>query len=60
MGANCCKELSGKGGSSNPIATTDIRAQAHYLKAGVYPRFPLYFFARGGYLYYQDGYGYLW
>jgi GNAT superfamily N-acetyltransferase len=28
------------------IATTDARAQALYLSSGVYPRFPLYFFAR--------------
>lgn len=28
------------------IATTDMRAQARYLKAGVYPRFPLYYFWR--------------
>ncbi|MBL8055975.1 MAG: GNAT family N-acetyltransferase [Anaerolineales bacterium] len=27
-------------------ATTDQRAQARYLKAGVYPRFPVYYFAR--------------
>ena len=28
------------------MATTDIRAQALYLKAGVYPRFPVYYFGR--------------
>lgn len=28
------------------IATTDTRAQARYLKANVYPRFPIYFFTR--------------
>ncbi len=28
------------------MATTDIRAQALYLKAGVYPRFPIYYFGR--------------
>lgn len=28
------------------IATTDPRAQALYLKAGVYPRFPIYYFGR--------------
>jgi hypothetical protein len=28
------------------IATTDIRAQTRYLKAGVYPRFPIYYFSR--------------
>jgi GNAT superfamily N-acetyltransferase len=28
------------------IASTDIRAQARYLKAGVYPRFPIYYFWR--------------
>ncbi len=28
------------------VATTDPRAQARYLKAGVYPRFPLYYFGR--------------
>lgn len=28
------------------IATPDIRAQALYLKAGVYPRFPIYYFGR--------------
>ncbi len=28
------------------IATTDPRAQARYLKAGVYARFPIYFFGR--------------
>lgn len=28
------------------IATTDIRAQALYLKVGVYPRFPLYYYSR--------------
>lgn len=28
------------------IATTDARAQARYLKAGVYARFPLYYFSR--------------
>ena len=28
------------------ISTTDMRAQARYLKAGVYPRFPLYYFWR--------------
>lgn len=28
------------------IATTDLRAQALYLKAGVYPRFPIYYFGR--------------
>jgi len=28
------------------IATTDLRAIARYLKAGVYPRFPLYGFSR--------------
>lgn len=28
------------------IATTDIRAQARYLKTGVYPRFPIYYFSR--------------
>jgi GNAT superfamily N-acetyltransferase len=36
------------------IATTDMRAQSLYLKAGVYPRFPLYFFCpetrTGGFL----------
>lgn len=28
------------------IATTDMAAQARYLKAGVYPRFPIYYFGR--------------
>lgn len=28
------------------IATTDLRAQARYLKAGVFPRFPIYYFWR--------------
>ena len=28
------------------VATTDSRAQALYLKAGVYPRFPVYYFGR--------------
>ena len=28
------------------IATTDLRAQARYLKAGVFPRFPIYYFYR--------------
>ena len=28
------------------IATSDIRAQALYLKSGVYPRFPIYYFSR--------------
>jgi hypothetical protein len=28
------------------IATTDLRAQARYLKAGVFPHFPIYFFGR--------------
>jgi ribosomal protein S18 acetylase RimI-like enzyme len=28
------------------IATTDVRAQSLYLKAGVYPRFPLFYFGR--------------
>jgi GNAT superfamily N-acetyltransferase len=28
------------------IATSDLRAQALYLKAGVYPRFPIYYFWR--------------
>ena len=28
------------------IATTDLRAQARYLKAGVYPRFPLMYFEK--------------
>ncbi len=28
------------------IATADFRAQALYLKAGVYPRFPIYYFGR--------------
>jgi len=28
------------------IATTDMRAQARYLKAGVYPRFPICYFGR--------------
>lgn len=28
------------------IATTDPRAQALYLKSGVYPRFPIYYFGR--------------
>lgn len=28
------------------IATTDLRAQARYLKAGLYPRFPIYYFWR--------------
>jgi GNAT superfamily N-acetyltransferase len=28
------------------IATTDARAQARYLKAGVYARFPLYYFSK--------------
>jgi len=28
------------------IATTDLRAQALYLKSGVYPRFPIYYFGR--------------
>jgi hypothetical protein len=28
------------------IASPDIRAQALYLKAGVYPRFPIYYFSR--------------
>ncbi|GIK36633.1 MAG: hypothetical protein BroJett011_04660 [Chloroflexota bacterium] len=28
------------------IASTDIRAQVRYLKAGVYPRFPIYYFWR--------------
>src|SRR6185295_12550360 len=26
------------------IATTDARAQGRYLRAGVYPRFPIYYF----------------
>ena len=35
-------------GASNRviIATSDFRAQALYLKAGVFPRFPIYFFER--------------
>lgn len=28
------------------VATTDQRAQARYLKLGVYPRFPIYYFSR--------------
>jgi hypothetical protein len=28
------------------MATTDVRAQALYLKSGVYPRFPIYYFGR--------------
>jgi GNAT superfamily N-acetyltransferase len=28
------------------LTTTDLRAQVRYLKAGVYPRFPLYYFGR--------------
>lgn len=28
------------------IATSDVRAQALYLKSGVYPRFPVYYFSR--------------
>ncbi|HLB47547.1 MAG TPA: GNAT family N-acetyltransferase [Anaerolineales bacterium] len=28
------------------VATTDSRAQARYLKTGVYPRFPIYYFSR--------------
>lgn len=28
------------------VATTDSRALARYLKAGVYPRFPIYYFSR--------------
>ena len=28
------------------IATTDLRAQVRYLKAGVFPRFPIYYFGR--------------
>lgn len=28
------------------IATTDMRAQSRYLKAGVFPRFPIYYFWR--------------
>ncbi len=28
------------------LASTDTRAQARYLKAGVYPQFPIYFFTR--------------
>jgi hypothetical protein len=28
------------------LATTDTRAQALYLKAGVYPRYPVYYFGR--------------
>ncbi|GAB4454591.1 MAG: hypothetical protein Kow00120_24400 [Anaerolineae bacterium] len=28
------------------IATADLRAQARYLKAGVYPSFPIYYFGR--------------
>jgi len=28
------------------IATTDFRAQGLYLKAGVLPRFPIYYFSR--------------
>lgn len=28
------------------IASADVRAQALYLKAGVYPRFPIYYFGR--------------
>lgn len=28
------------------IASTDIRAQVRYLKAGIYPRFPIYYFWR--------------
>jgi GNAT superfamily N-acetyltransferase len=27
------------------IATTDLRAQGRYLRSGVYPRFPIYYFA---------------
>lgn len=36
----------GGGERKSIIATTDARAQALYLKSGVYPRFPLYFFSR--------------
>jgi len=28
------------------VASLDVRAQARYLKAGVYPRFPVYYFGR--------------
>jgi len=28
------------------ISSTDMAAQSHYLKTGVYPRFPLYYFGR--------------
>ena len=28
------------------IATVDTRAQVLYIKAGVYPRFPIYYFGR--------------
>lgn len=28
------------------VATIDVRATARYLKAGVYPRFPIYYFSR--------------
>jgi GNAT superfamily N-acetyltransferase len=28
------------------VATTDVRAQVRYLKAGVYPRFPIQYFSR--------------
>jgi GNAT superfamily N-acetyltransferase len=28
------------------LTTTDVRAQARYLKSGVYPRFPVYYFGR--------------
>jgi hypothetical protein len=30
----------------NIIASLDLRAQIHYLKAGLYPRFPVYYFGR--------------
>jgi GNAT superfamily N-acetyltransferase len=36
----------GKTGPRTIIASPDMRAQALYLRAGIYPRFPLYYFSR--------------
>lgn len=48
LGRELISRAFGEDGSSRRliIATTDERAQALYLKSGVYPRFPVYYFGR--------------
>lgn len=48
LGRNLIERAFPKEGADNRliIATSDFRAQALYLKAGVFPRFPIYYFGR--------------